>query len=83
MKAWIIQQIREELRDARISYPRGFASPHEAFAVLKEEVDELWDAVCLNQKDPRRQTRIRHEAIQVAAMAVRLLEDVGDYDDHR
>ncbi len=61
-------------------------SPHEGFAVLAEEVDELWDEVKSNpRKDPaatseadgimRRKARMREEAIQVAAMALRFLED--------
>jgi hypothetical protein len=45
-----------------------FASPHEAYAVLKEEVDELWDDIKANRIE-----EARLEAIQVAAMALRFL----------
>jgi NTP pyrophosphatase (non-canonical NTP hydrolase) len=48
-----------------------FASSHEGYAVLLEEVDELWEAVKTNDKDQQRE-----EAIQVAAMALRFLWDV-------
>lgn len=52
---------------------------HEGFAVLKEEVDELWDEV---KKNPRkhmdRNALMRTEALQIAAMAVRFVLDVCD-----
>jgi hypothetical protein len=48
-----------------------FNSAHEGFAVLLEEVDELWDEVKGNNK-----SLAREEAIQVAAMAVRFLMDI-------
>jgi len=54
-----------------------FASAHEGFAILKEEVDELWDAVRLKQSDPARNVLMRKEAIQVAAMAIRFIHDVS------
>ena len=52
-----------------------FASEHEGFAILKEEVDELWDAVKLNQKHPERLKMCRKEAIQIAAMALHFVYD--------
>lgn len=47
----------------------SFNSVHEGYAVLLEEMDELWDDIKAN-KDPS------EEAIQVAAMALRFLVDV-------
>lgn len=52
---------------------RPMHSYHEGFAVLKEEVDELWDEIKL--KNPSREA-IRKEALQVAAMAVRFVNDL-------
>jgi len=52
-----------------------FHSAHEGFAILKEEVDELWEAVKLNQNNPLRRDAIEREAIQVGAMALRILYD--------
>jgi len=69
------RDITMELNRAWEGFPRPAASAHEAFAVLKEEVDELWDAVKLNQKTARRDEHIRSEAIQVAAMAIRMLAE--------
>ena len=49
-----------------------FNSAHEGYAVLKEEVDELWDDI----KNNAPLTNQRKEAIQVAAMAIRYILDV-------
>lgn len=67
----------------------AFNSAHEGYAVLLEETDELWDVVKANPhkapgalvNDPERNLRVhrermREEAIQVAAMALRFLKDV-------
>ena len=67
------QAARDELQRARDKFPVGFRSAHEGFAVLKEEVDELWAEIKANDRDD---DRIRAEAVQVAAMALRFLEDV-------
>lgn len=54
-------------------------SAHEAYSVLLEEVDELWDEVKKNpKKDPHCIARRRTEAVQVAAMAMRFIIDVCD-----
>jgi hypothetical protein len=54
-----------------------FHNAHEGFAVLMEEVDELWDEVKKNPSlHPERLARIRVEAKQVAAMALRMLVDL-------
>lgn len=48
-----------------------FNSTHEGYAVILEEVDELWDEVKSNDPD-----RAIEEAIQVAAMAIRFVVDL-------
>ena len=48
-----------------------FNSAHEGYAVLKEEVDELWDVIKKNGTPIER----KNEAIQVGAMAIRFLID--------
>jgi NTP pyrophosphatase (non-canonical NTP hydrolase) len=51
-----------------------FNSAHEGYAVLLEEVEELWDEV---KKSPKKRdlAKMKEEAIQVAAMALRFLHD--------
>lgn len=48
-----------------------FHSLHEAYAVLLEEVDELWEQVRKKEED-RSPGRIVEEAIQIAAVALRI-----------
>ena len=70
-----------EFRSASSKFKR-FNSGHEGFAVLKEEVDELWEVVKLNKaKHPERSDLMRKEATQVAAMALRFLHDVCFVED--
>jgi hypothetical protein len=70
------REIYEEMADASSKFP-PFNSGHEGFAVLKEEVDELWEAVKLNKKrHPERDELMRKECIQVGAMALRFLHDL-------
>jgi hypothetical protein len=51
-------------------------SAHEGYAVLAEEVDELWDHVKV-QQGKRDVVEMTYEAVQVAAMALRFIVDVG------
>lgn len=50
-------------------------SAHEGYAVLDEEVDELWDHVKVKQGE-RNLPEMAYEAVQVAAMALRFIIDV-------
>lgn len=51
-----------------------FASMHEAYGVLAEEVSELFAAVRLRQENPERGPHIAREAIQIAATCLRIAE---------
>lgn len=64
----------QELARAQHHWP-PFNSAHEGYAVLLEEVDELWEHVKTNQR--KRDLRaMRKEALQVAAMALRFAIEV-------
>ena len=53
----------------------SFNSAHEGYAILKEEVDELWDEI--KKKDHIRDKKeMKKEAIQVAAMALRFITEI-------
>lgn len=51
----------------------GMRGPHEGYAVILEEMDELWDEIKKRKPDP---VSMEKEAVQVAAMALRFLVDV-------
>jgi len=77
--ATLVSQYRQAIIDefTRATMRYGpFTSEHEGYAVLLEEVDELWDAVKLKQTNPERRPRMEKECIQVAAMALRFLHDM-------
>jgi hypothetical protein len=75
-EAQVACDVIEELCRAMEKFPH-FNSAHEGYAVLAEEVDELWDEVKKNSKT-RSKDLMRAEAIQVAAMAMRFVLDVCD-----
>lgn len=66
-----INAVRDEIERARMKHP-NYHSAHEGYAVILEELDELWDEV----KADSSKDRMREEAIQVAATAIRFIEDV-------
>ena len=67
-----------ELERACRKFPAGFHSGHEGYAVIHEELDELWDAVKHDDA-----TACRAEAVQVAAMALRYLVELCDEEPMR
>ncbi len=67
--AW--HDVRQEIARAIRLHPRQFNSRHEGWAVIHEELDELWDAVRADDTP-----NARKEAVQVAAMAIRFLMDI-------
>ena len=66
--------IEAELMRAMDLYP-ALHSNHEAYAVIKEEVDELWDEI-KKSKEVTGNAEIRQELIQVGAMVIRYLNDL-------
>lgn len=59
-------------------------SAHEAYAIIKEELEELWDEIKKNSKKMTEEQRtewlkkMREEAIQTSAMCQRLIVDLLD-----
>lgn len=66
----VFRLVLDELKRAREKFPK-FVSDREGFDILDEEHEELKKAIRHGTK-----REAIHEAIQVAAMAMRLLEDV-------
>jgi len=69
-----VKDLQIELRSAKSNYP-PMRSYHEGYAVIKEELDELWDEI---KKKPEERSidHLRKEALQVAAMAARFAGDL-------
>ena len=70
----ILEDIKEEFEVASKKW-KGFNSLHEAYAIVLEEVNELWEEVKASQKNSSRIKFAREEAIQVATMVIRLIFD--------
>ena len=75
----ITSEVIAELRDATQRFG-AFNSTHEGIAVILEEYRELESEVFKKQKDYD-MSKMRKEAIQLAAMAIRYVMDLcGDED---
>lgn len=85
----VLGEVGQELAKARATHA-PMNGHHEGYAVILEELDELWEvckrnthsfgseaAVRVEQRRFKREA-MRKEALQVAAMAVRFIEDVCD-----
>jgi hypothetical protein len=70
---YILSAVASELESAVRRYG-PMTSPHEAYAVILEEIDEFWDEV---KKKPslRDKDHMRRELTQIAAMACRAIMD--------
>lgn len=71
----ILEDVKKEFEFATKKYGE-FHSLHEAYAIVLEEMNELWEEVKASQKDKSRGQFARKEAIQVATMAIRLIFDL-------
>lgn len=67
-----VQEVLAELGRARAKF-QPFPSEHHGYAVLLEEVDELWEEVRSKDATPE---NVRAEAVQVAAMGLRFILDL-------
>lgn len=71
----LFAETENELREATKSFNK-MASFHEAFAVIKEELDEYWDQ-CKVWPKSHDITKMRKELIQIAAMCFRAIQDMN------
>ena len=68
----VLAEVAEELTRASRKHP-PMRSLHEAYAILREELDELWAEIKRHKPD---HAAIRAEAVRVAAMATRFVLDL-------
>jgi len=69
-------EVWDEFQRATYKHP-PMASHHEAYAVIREELDEYWEEVKKrpSQRDP---VNLRLELVQTAAMCIRTIHDLCD-----
>ncbi|MDR3586289.1 MAG: hypothetical protein P4L59_13365 [Desulfosporosinus sp.] len=72
----VAELLIKELRRANRIYGTSFASSHEGYAVMLEELDELFEEI--RQKHPDKE-RLREEAIQVGAMAMKFIMSIDHW----
>jgi len=75
-----MEKILIELEKANNKFP-NFNTPHEGYAVIQEEMDELWDEV-KKVKYPlveRELEALEKECIQVAAMCIKFIDSFNNF----
>ena len=78
----MIEKIEAEAMTAKQKYG-AFNSTHEGYAVLKEEVDELWEVIKRNTErhygTPEWKTKaLIPELIQISAVALRMANELSN-----
>jgi hypothetical protein len=78
----ISDEVVDELNRAVIKFPTWPTDPLHALAVLGEEFGELTKEMLQMVYEPQKTNRlaIRREAVQTAAMVLRLLASLDHYD---
>lgn len=78
-RAHFIAAMMEELNKAYAKHGCEAWSRHEMYAILQEEVDEVWDNIkCNGDKD-----NLIKELIQVACVCLRYAESIDRYSKKR
>ena len=72
----LAEQIDDELSRAKV-HGVEFASLHEAYAVMLEELDEIWEITRMKRRDRHAET-LKHELIQLAAMAIKAIHSMDN-----
>lgn len=68
----------EALKEIKLEHERNnrqyptFNSAHEGYAIIKEELDGLWNEIKKKETD-RNYLKMREEARQIAAMALKFM----------
>lgn len=78
----IFEEVKDELLRAVKKYPTWPTDPLHALAVLGEEYGELNKAMLQYTYEPYKESKkhVREEAIQTAAMAIRLIKSLDRYE---
>lgn len=73
----MIEEIKKEAEKARVKFG-NYNSTHEAYAVLKEEVDEFWQLVKDSKQDGFLSEHMIKELIQISAVAYRAAMEIKE-----
>jgi hypothetical protein len=76
-RAALLHEIQFEVERSAM-HGEKFASLHEAWAVMLEELDEVWEIVRQKKRD-RDPAEIRKELIQLAAMAIKSIDSIENF----
>lgn len=78
----ICKQIYDELNKSNKKHRNYFASTHEAYAVIKEEFEELYDALNNFWEFVKKDDLVncKKEALQMGAMIIKFLETFDEVD---
>lgn len=73
--------IKDEMESIPLKYQKPFNSLHEGIGVLREEYMELEQEIFFGEKKAGEskdmwKDRVRNEAVQVAAMACRIIQEL-------
>jgi len=72
-----VEAILDEVERAK-RHGTTFASLHEGYAVILEELDEVWD-ITRQKRCERDELELRKEFIQIAAMAIKAIESMPNF----
>lgn len=70
-----VEEVYREVQRAKTMFTTDFVNQHEGYAVILEELDELWQEVKKNQRNYDIPAQ-RKEAIQCAAMCIRFIAEL-------
>lgn len=71
-----VNTVLQEYNISVLKFP-NFNTCHEGYAVIKEELEELWAEV--KKRPCGNRQKMKKEASHVAAMAIRFMVDLCDY----
>lgn len=76
---WALSAVEAEYVEAKQQFGH-YNSLHEAGGVIKEEYDELWEAIreWKGEYDPQIRDKVRREAIQLAMTATALAAEANN-----
>jgi hypothetical protein len=70
----ILAEMMKEYESAKAEYS-PFTSHHEGWAVIKEQLDEVWDEI-KKKRGTKSQEKIMKEVLHVGAMSLRFLMEL-------